>query len=109
VRLLGVLLTVGIALGLSAYVADRVGGEQRAALPAGPHAAAVPQPAIPAARASACAADTAVLGTAEEAYKALHGRYADVPTIVAAGVLRSAPAVTVTVAPDGQTYAIGGC
>jgi hypothetical protein len=114
VRLLGVLLAIGIALGLTAYVADRVGSEQRAALPTvptEPGAVADPaQPAIPAARAAACAAERQVVAAAEEAYRAVQGRYADLPTVLAAGYLRALPAaVTVTVADDGGSYAVGGC
>jgi hypothetical protein len=112
VRLLGVLLALGLALGLTAYVADRVGGEQRAALPA-PATGAVgapAQPAIPAAAAAAGGGARQVVTTAEEAYHALEGRYADLPTITGAGLLRDVPAtVTVTVAPDGGSYSLGGC
>jgi len=122
VRLLGVLLGIGIALALTLYVAGRVSGESSRTLArvpttasttavSAPGATGAPgPPAVAAARGRACAADERTVSTAEEAYRAVEGHYADLPTLVTAGYLRAAPAaLTVTLAPDASGYRLGGC
>lgn len=117
-RLLGVLLGIGIALALTVYVADRVGGDASRTLTSVPTTAtATPgatgspgPPPISAARTAACAADGRIVATAEEAYRAVEGHFADLTTLVAAGYLREAPAtLTVTLGPAASTYGLGGC
>jgi hypothetical protein len=109
-----VLLALGIALGLTVMVWDRVGAGQRDALratvPATSAAEGQPAlPAIPAAGSAVCEANRSALLTAEDAYDAVHGRYADLPTLVAAGLLREPPTTfTIEVAPDGRTFSVHG-
>jgi hypothetical protein len=127
VRLLGILLALGIALGLTVYVVDRVSDQEQTAtkeagLPALPggfttEPAGGAQPAAPgaidtAARA-ACTANRATLDQAEETFRAVNGRYTDGPGLVAGGLLREAPKdLRVDVTPDGSRYSIvasGNC
>lgn len=101
-RLLSVLLGVGLVLGLTLYVMDKVGDEghrasRDVAVDVLPGGIVVPKNeppqvqaggAIDAARTVACATAAQTLRAAEDQYQALNGSYADAATLVAAGVLR---------------------
>ncbi len=104
-RLLGILLGVGLALGLSAYVVSRVddsGGQtvRSAGVDVTPGGVVTPATGSPttaeggapdAALTVACATTAQTIRTAEETYRLLNGRYADLPTLVQAGNLRASP------------------
>lgn len=115
-RLLGVLLAVGLVFGLSVYAVTRVDdggptGGVPSVLTSGTGSAA----STPVQRAdlAACAAESAVLGTAEEAYFAVNGRYGAGPALVAARSLRSLPTLhRIDVPADAGAFTIvglGGC
>lgn len=101
-RLLGVLLGVGLVLGLSAYAAGRVSDQgERASTSVGVRVrpGGVVEPAsespttatggaLDAARTVACATTAQTLRDAEESYRVLNGRYADIPTLVQSGSIR---------------------
>jgi hypothetical protein len=103
VRLLSLLLGVGLVLGLTVYVMDRVNQqEQRTAKDVGvrllPGGIVVPQGdspavasggALDAAQTVACATTAQALRTAEDSYQVLNGHYADLPTLVQSGTLRA--------------------
>jgi hypothetical protein len=103
VRLLSVLLGVGLMLGLTVFVMDRVNQQEQSTakavgvqvLPGGivvppdSDPEVVPSGGVSAAQTVACATTAQALRTAEDAYKVLNGRYADLPTLVTAGMLRA--------------------
>ena len=103
-RLLSVLLGVGLVLGLTAFVCTRMGDEGKKAnhdlavkvMPGGivvpntdPPDAASSGGAVDAANTVACASAAQALRSAEEQYQILNGKYADLPTLVAAKLLRA--------------------
>jgi hypothetical protein len=102
VRLLSVLLGVGLVLGLTVFVVDAMGDEGTQAnddvavrvMPGGivvPNTdapGAAPGGAVEAANTAACATTAQILRDAEERYQVLNGTYADLPTLVAAGMVR---------------------
>lgn len=101
-RLLSLLLGVGLVLGLTVYVMDRVNeqGRQTAkdvgvhVLPGGVVVPPADSPAvaaggaIDAAQTVACATTAQALRTAEDTYQVLNGHYADLPTLVQSGTVR---------------------
>ncbi|MCI4355124.1 MAG: hypothetical protein L3K06_07150 [Thermoplasmata archaeon] len=101
-RLLGVLLSVGLVLGLTVYVIDRVNAqEQKTSEKVGvrllPGGIVVPDSdspvvagggAVDSAQTVACATTSQSLRTAEDTYQAVNNHYADLPTLIAAGTIR---------------------
>ena len=117
-RLLGVLLGVGLVLGLTVLVMDKVNQQdQKTArdvgvrvLPGGivvPPAdgpAVVSGGAVGAAETVACATTAQSLRGAEDAYQALIGRYADLATLAQSGTLRAPASALYTIeSSDGFT------
>jgi hypothetical protein len=102
VRLLGVLLSIGLVLGLTVFVMDKVNQqEQKTAKDVGvrvlPGGIVVPDSdapvvagggAVDPAQTVACATTAQSLRTAEESYHVLNGVYADLPTLVSSGTIR---------------------
>jgi hypothetical protein len=104
VRLLSVLLGIGLVLGLTVFVVDKMGDEGKKTndelavkvLPGGivapntdPPGGASSGGAVAAANTVACATAAQALRSAEEQYQVLNGKYADLPTLVAAKILRA--------------------
>jgi hypothetical protein len=111
VRLLSVLLGVGLVLGLTVFVVDKMGDEgaktnQDVGVQVLPGGIVVPQKdppalsgggAVDAANTVACATAAQALRGAEEQYQALNGKFADLPTLISSGTIRN---------PDHDLYAI---
>ena len=109
-RLLAVVFAIGIAIGLTAFVADRANDGPKESVELPQLEGEATETAVAAAQASACAAERRVLEAAEEARFVLEGSYADPATLVLEQHLRAEPTLmTVTVAPDGSTYTISEC
>ncbi len=123
-RLLSVLLGVGLMLGLSVYVMDRVNQQEKATakqvgvsvlpggivVPPNDPPAVAPTGAIDAAHTVACATASESLRTAEDGYKILNGKYADLPTLVSSGTLRqpSVPLYRIESSDGYQTFKLVG-
>lgn len=124
-RLLSVLLGVGLVLGLTVFVMDRVNQEEHTAvknvgvrvLPGGivippPDSPAVVAPtgAIDAAQTVACASTAQALRGAEDNFQALNGHYADYPTLVSGGIIRAAanPLYRIESVDGYETYKLVG-
>ncbi len=124
-RLLSVLLGVGLVLGLTVFVVSTTGDEGKQAnrdvavslLPGGivvpntdPPGAASSGGAVDAAKTVACASAAQTLRGAEDQYQVLNGKYADLPTLVAAGSLRDPSQTLYAIAStDGfATYTLVG-
>jgi hypothetical protein len=124
VRLLSVLLGVGLVLGLTVFVVDKMGGEGAKAnndvavdvLPGGIVVPKSDPPAVgsggsvDAAQTVACAGAAQALRAAEEQYQVLNGKFADLPTLVAAGTIRppSQDLYAVTSTDGFATYKLVG-
>lgn len=110
-RLLGVLLSIGLVLGLTVFVMDKVNEqEQKTAKDVGvrvlPGGVVVPDTDAPAvsgggaiapADTVACATAAQTTRDAEESYHVLNGRYADLPTLVSSGTIRQPSTVLYTI------------
>ncbi|MGZ4756134.1 MAG: hypothetical protein ACXVKA_09930 [Acidimicrobiia bacterium] len=123
-RLLGVLLSVGLVLGLTLYVIDRVNEQEQKTsekvgvrlLPGGivvPDTGGAPVAgagAVGPAMTVACATDAQALRTAEDTYQAVNNHYADLPTLIAAGTIRkpSENLYTITSTDGFVTYHLVG-
>jgi hypothetical protein len=124
VRLLSVLLGVGLVLGLTVFVVDKMGDEGKQAnhdlavhvLPGGIVVPNTDPPAVAdggavdAAKTVACAGAAQALRGAEDQYQALNGTYADLPTLVAAGTIRqpSPDLYTITSTDGFATFKLVG-
>jgi hypothetical protein len=111
VRLLSVLLGVGLVLGLTIFVMDKVNQQEKTAagqvgvqvLPGGIVVPPDNPPevvaggGIDAARTVECATTATALRGAEDNYKILNGKYADLATLVSSGSVR---------APSSELYRI---
>ena len=118
-RILGLVLTLGLLLGLSAYAMSSIDkqdstkhGTGVSVLPGGivvpdtdPQATPTPGGApggpLDAARTVACATDAQSLRAAEEQYKVLNDRYADVATLVSQQALAAPSTLYRVVSDDG--------
>jgi len=124
VRLLGLLLGVGLALGLTVFVVGKVDAQGKATakgvgvtvLPGGVVAAAPDSPAVAsgnattAAQTVACATESQALRTAEDSYHLLNGNYADLATLVRSDTIRApAQALYAISSTDGfASYHLAG-
>ena len=123
-RILGLVLTLGLLLGLSAYVMSSIDKQDPTKHGAGvtvlPGGIVVPgsDPGgaqtsgggpLDAARTVACATEAQSLRDAEEQYHALHDRYADVATLVAdQAVVRASTLYRVDSGDGFATYRLVG-
>ena len=123
-RLLGLLLGVGLALGLTLFVMGKVDSQTKATAKAAgvtvlPGGIVVPPPdgaapsggnAVHAARTVACASASLALRTAEDTYQVSNGRYADLATLVSSGTIRApSPSLyTITSTDSYATYRLVG-
>jgi hypothetical protein len=123
-RLLGLLLGVGLALGLTLFVMGKVDSQSKATakqagvtvlpggivVPAPDGAAASGGNAVDAAHTVACASASQALRTAEDTYQATNGRYADLATLVSSGTIRPPSQSLYTIASSDSyaTYRLVG-
>ncbi len=123
-RLLGVLLGVGLALGLTVFVVGKVDAQGKATakgvgvtvLPGGVVAPAADSPAVASgnavssAQTVACASQAQALRAAEDQYRAVNDKYADVATLVSSGTIRALdqPLYTISSTDGFATYHLAG-
>jgi hypothetical protein len=124
-RLVSIVLGVGLVLGLTVFVMDRVDRQGSDAakdvgvrvLPGGivvppgdRPAVAAPTGAIDAAETVACASTAQALRAAEDRYQVLNGHYADSATLVSSGTIRAEakPRYRIESADGFTTYRLVG-
>ena len=110
-RLLGVLLSIGLVLGLTLYVMDQVNRQEQKTtkdvgvrvmpggivVPGTDPAAVSGGGAVDPAKTVACATNAQSLRSAEDSYQALNGKYADLPTLVSAEIIHQPSTVLYTI------------
>lgn len=113
-RVLALLLGAALVLGLALFAVDKVNEPgpspaERSGLDVG----AAPAPVSEAGRIAECDQAARDIRGAEEAYRTLYSRYADLPTLVQAGNLTQVTAFYTVESTDGwATYRLvgqGGC